>query len=323
VHMHTDNKEEARKQIESLGDVVNWTDDNMDSQIQKFKRQGRQKPIHIMTDAAGSVTREDSSNLKFTLLDSYIIAGDKSLPETHYPRPELYKTMRDGVKVSTSQASEFERHQYYERILAQYKEVLYICVGSAYTGNYDIAMEWKKKNDPDNRLTVIDTGFASGRLGIIAIATARHAMISDDSDSVISYAKRAVDLCDEYIFLDRLKYLAAGGRLSKKSAVFGDMFRVKPIVRPTSDGVKKVAASHNRKGQMKFALETIGEILSPHSSSLIMLQYTDNRSWVENVVKPQITKLLPLVEIILQPLSLTTSVHTGPGTWALAFLPEL
>ncbi len=79
--------------------------------------------------------------------------------------------MRDGVKVSSSQASEFERHQYYERILAQYKEVLYICVGSAYTGNYDIAMEWKKKNDPDNRLTVIDTGFASGRLGIIAIAT--------------------------------------------------------------------------------------------------------------------------------------------------------
>ena len=323
VHMHTDNREEARKQIETLGDVVNWTDDNMDSQIKKFKRQGKQKAIHIMTDAAGSVTREDSHNLKFTLLDSYIIAGDKSLPETHFPRPELYKTMRDGVKVSTSQASEFERHQYYQRILAQYKEVLYICVGSAYTGNYDIAMEWKKKNDPDNRLTVIDTGFASGRLGIIAIATARHAMISDHADSVISYAKRAVDLCDEYIFLDRLKYLAAGGRLSKKSAVFGDMFRVKPIVRPTSDGVKKVAASRNRKGQLKFALETIEEILSPDSSPLIMLQYTDNRSWVENVVKPQILKLLPQVEIILQPLSLTTSVHTGPGTWALAFLPEL
>ena len=184
-------------------------------------------------------------------------------------------------------------------------------------------MEWKKKNDPDNRLTVIDTGFASGRLGIIAIATARYAMISDHSDSVISYAKRAVDLCDEYIFLDRLKYLAAGGRLSKKSAVFGDMFRVKPIVRPTSDGVKKVAASRNRKGQLKFALGTIEEILSPDSSPLILLQYTDNRSWVENVVKQQIIKLLPLVEIILQPLSLTTSVHTGPGTWALAFLPEL
>ena len=323
VHLHTDNMVEARKKIESIGDVVNWTDDNMDHQIKKFKRQSKHKTIHIMTDAAGSVTREDSNNLGFTLLDSYIIAGDKSLPETHFPPSELYKSMRDGVKVSTSQASVFERHQYYERLLAQYKEVLYICVGSVYTGNYDIVMEWKKKNDPDNRLTVIDTGVPSGRLGVIVIATARYAMKSDNSDSVIRYAKRAVDLCDEYIFLDRLKYLAAGGRLSKTNAVFGDMFKVKPIVRPTSDGVKKVAAVRNRDGQLKFALEKIKKILNPDSSPLIMLQYTDNRPWVENIVKEELVKLLPFGEIILQPLSLTTSVHTGPGTWALAFLPEL
>jgi uncharacterized protein len=322
VHLHTNNKEEARKKIELIGDVVNWTDDNMDSQIKKFKRQSKRKAIHIITDAAGSVTREDSNKLGFTLLDSYIIAGDKSLPETHFPPSELYKSMRGGVKVSTSQASVFERHQFYQRILAQYKEILYICVGSVYTGNYDIVMEWKKKNDPDNRLTVIDTGVASGRLGIIVIATARHAMKSDHSDSVIKYAKRAVDLCDEYIFLDRLNYLAAGGRLSKTNAIFGDMFKVKPIVRPTSEGVKKVASVRNREGQLKFALDKIEKTMNPDSSPFIMLQYTDNRSWVDNIVKKKIIKLLPLCEIILQPLSLTTSVHTGPGTWALAFLPE-
>jgi len=322
VHLHTDNREEARRKIESMGDVVNWADDNMDSQIKKFKRQSKHKAIHIMTDAAGSVTREDSNNLKFTLLDSYIIADDKSLPETHFPSSELYKSMRDGVKVTTSQASVFERHQYYQRLLAQYKEVLYICVGSVYTGNYDIVMEWKKKNDPDNRLTVIDTGVASGRLGIIAIAAARHSMESDHSDSVIRYAKRAVDLCDEYIFLDKLKYLAAGGRLSKTNAVFGDMFNVKPIIRPTPQGAKKVASVLNRKGQLKFALDKIEKTINSDSSPLIMLQYTDNRSWVDNVVKEEIIKLLPLCEIILQPLSLTTGAHTGPGTWALAFLPK-
>jgi len=322
VHLHTDNMVEARKKIESIGDVVNWTDDNMDRQIKNFKRQSKHKAIHIMTDAAGSLTREDSNNLGFTLLDSYVIAGDKSMPETHFPSSELYKSMRDGVRVSTSQASVFERHQYYQRLLAQYKEVLYICVGSFYTGNYDVVMEWKKKNDPDNRLTVIDTGVAAGRLGIIVIATARHAMKSDDSDSVIRYAKRAVDISDEYMFLDRLKYLAAGGRLSKTSAVFGDMFKVKPIVRPTSEGVKKVGTARNREGQLKFALDKIEKTLNPDSSPLIMLQYTDNRSWVENSVKEEILKLLPLCEIILQPLSLTTSVHTGPGTWVLSFLPE-
>ncbi len=134
--MHTSNSREAKAQIESLGDIVNWTDDNIGSQIKNFTRVHHQGAVHIMTDAAGSVTREDSRELGLTLLDSYIIAGEKSLPETLFSPAELYQTMRQGVRVSTSQASVFERHQYYHRILTQYPKVLYLCVGSVFTGNY-------------------------------------------------------------------------------------------------------------------------------------------------------------------------------------------
>jgi hypothetical protein len=35
-----------------------------------------------------------------------------------------------------------------------------------------------------------------------------------------------------------------------------------------------------------------------------------------------IEELYPQAEIVLQPLSLTSGAHYGPGTWALAFLPE-
>jgi dihydroxyacetone kinase-like predicted kinase len=134
VHLHTNNSREFKTQIESLGDVVHWTDDNIGSQIKDFTRLHRQGAIHIMTDAAGSVTREDSRELRLTLLDSYIIAGEKSMPETLFSPEELYQTMRQGVRVSTSQASVFERHQYYQRVLTQYPKVLYLCVGSVFTG---------------------------------------------------------------------------------------------------------------------------------------------------------------------------------------------
>jgi fatty acid-binding protein DegV len=53
-----------------------------------------------------------------------------------------------------------------------------------------------------------------------------------------------------------------------------------------------------------------------------MLEYSDNFAWVDDTVKKQIEKSAPLSEILLQPLSLTSGVHTGPGTWAIAFLPE-
>jgi fatty acid-binding protein DegV len=35
-----------------------------------------------------------------------------------------------------------------------------------------------------------------------------------------------------------------------------------------------------------------------------------------------VRKLYPRAEIILQPMSLTSGAHMGPGTWGVAFLPE-
>ena len=322
VHLHTSDSHEAKARIESLGEVVNWTDDNIGSQIRDFTRFHRQGAVHIMTDAAGSVTRDDSRELGLTLLDSYIVAGEKSLPETLFSPEELYQTMRRGVRVSTSQASVFERHQYYQRVLSQYPKVLYLCVGSVFTGNYDVAVDWKAQNDPDNRLTVIDSGAASGRLGAIVIATARYAAQTGDPEAVINFAQRAVTKCEEYVFLDKLKYLAAGGRLAKSSAFFGDVFRVKPIISPTAEGAKKVGAVKNRKGQLTYALEKLEGAFDKESSLFIMLEYSDNRDWVNDTVKKEIEVRYPFADIMLQPLSLTSGVHMGPGTWAMAFLPQ-
>ncbi|MFC1814836.1 DegV family protein [Thermodesulfobacteriota bacterium] len=322
VHLHTDNTKAAKNQIESLGNVVQWSDDNIGIQINDFKRQHMRGAIHIMTDAAGSVTRENSRELGISLLESYILAGDKSMPETHFPSSELYTFMRAGVKVSTSQASVFERHQYYQRIIHQYPRILYLCVGSVFTGNYDVVMKWKQKNDPDERLTVIDTAAASGRLGTLVLATARYSAKTDDPDAVIEFAKRANHKCQEYVFLDKLKYLAAGGRLSKPGAFFGDMLHVKPIITPIAEGAKKVGAVKNQDEQLNFALEKLDESFENNSAPFIMLEYTDNRTWVNDTVKKEIEEHYPSSEILLQPLSLTSGVHMGPGTWALAFLPE-
>ncbi len=323
VHLHTSNPRKTKAQIESLGDVIHWTDDNIGSQIKDFARSHCQGAIHIMSDAAGSVTREDSRELGLTLLDSYIIAGEKSLPETLFSPGELYRTMRQGIRVSTSQASVFERHQYYQRVLSQYAKVLYLCVGSVFTGNYDVAVDWKAQNDPDDRLTVIDTGAASGRLGAIVIATARYSTQTKDPQAVINFAQRAVEKCEEYVFLDKLKYLAAGGRLAKSSAFFGDMFHVKPIISPTAEGAKKVGAVKNRNGQLKYALDKLEGAFDKGSSPFIMLEHSDNHDWVNATVKKEILARYPSADIILQPLSLTSGVHMGPGTWAVAFLPEL
>jgi DegV family protein with EDD domain len=302
--------------------VVQWSDDQIGTQVKVFKRRDHRGAIHIMTDAAGSVTREDSCELGITLLNSYVTAGDKSLPETLFPPSEIYQSMREGTRVTTSQASVFERHQCYQRVLSQYSRVLYLCVGSAFTGNFDVVMDWKRKNDQNNCLTVIDTTAASGRLGAIAIATARYSAETDDPDAVIEFAKRGIHTCEEYIFLDKLKYLAAGGRTSKSSAFLGDTFHVKPIIRPTAEGAEIVGMEKSKRGQLRFAIKKLRDCVERDPALFVMIEYSDNRAWVNDTVRKQIQELSPSTEVFLRPLSLTAGVHMGPGTWAVAFLPK-
>jgi uncharacterized protein len=322
VHLHTYDTTRVRDLIESLGNVVQWSDEHIGTQVKDFKRRDLPGAIHIMTDAAGSVTREDSCELGMTLLNSYVTSGDKSLPETLFPPSEIYKSMREGTRVTTSQASVFERHQCYQRVLSQYPKVLYLCVGSAFTGNYDVVMDWKRKNDHGHCLTVIDTTAASGRLGAIAIAAARYSAKTDSPEAVIEFAKRAIHDCEEYIFLDKLKYLAAGGRTSKSSAFLGDTFHVKPIISPTAEGAKIVGMEKSKRGQLRFAIKKLRDCFEKDPALFVMLEYSDNRAWVNDTVKKQIQDLSPSSEVFLQPLSLTAGVHMGPGTWAVAFLPK-
>jgi uncharacterized protein len=319
IHIHTDDAHKTKDKFESYG-IVKWANDDLGAQIHDFKSTHAKQAIHIITDAAGSVTQKDARNLGITLLDSYIFKGDTCTPETHLDPADLYDSMQKGIKASTSQASDFERHQHYESVLSRYKKALYLCVGSVYTGNYRVASDWKQKNDPDNRMTIIDTGIASGKLGISVIAAARYALRVSNPDNVVKFAQKAIGNAQEFIFLDKLHYLAAGGRMSKTGAFFGDMFNVKPIVSPFENGAVKLGIAKNNKDQLKFLFEKLDSALNPDSKALIMLEYTDNIDWVSEKLKKEIENKFPHAELLLQPLSLTTGVHTGPGTWGVAYL---
>ncbi|MFO8111312.1 MAG: DegV family protein [Desulfosalsimonadaceae bacterium] len=324
IHLHTPDVRALKQKAERMGSIVQWNEDDLFEQVKTFHRPAAESRIHIVTDAAGSLSRDLARRLGITLLESYITMGDTCMPETCVPPETLYRVMAGGGKVSTSQASVFERHQHYNRLIKQYENVLYLCVGSVYTGNYDVAVQWKKQHDPEGRFFVIDTGAASGRLAAAVIATAGFAVQAPQPapEQVIEFAEKAVERSGEYIFLNELKYLAAGGRMSKTGAFFGDMLNMKPVITPTPRGAEKVGIVRNAEAQLRFAMETLGKNLREPSRALILLEYSDNRQWVEDRVMAEIKRRFRFSEILVQPLSLTSGAHIGPGAWAVAYCGE-
>ncbi len=322
VHLHTQDSQKTREDLAAFGKVIRWSADDLGAQVRSFRRRPAEQFVHVMTDAAGSISRGITAELGVTILDSYITVGECSLPETHFHPEELYAAMRRGVKVSTAQASVFERHEHYRSALDRYPRVLYLCVGSAFTGNFAEAVAWRQQHDREGRFTIVDSGAASGRLGLLALSTARFARKAGDPEEVIRFAREGAESCREYVFLDTLRYLAAGGRLSRTGAFFGDMFRMKPVISPFADGARKMGVVRNRREQLQFALDKLSADLDRNQRAIVMIEYTDNLAWVTQKAQPEIARRRPEAEIILHPMSLTSGAHMGPGTWAVAFLPE-
>ncbi|MBL4903192.1 DegV family EDD domain-containing protein [Desulfocapsa sp. AH-315-G09] len=318
VHIHTRSPEQLRDKLSLLGNVRDWSDEAMGSMIGEGTRKSFvQNRVRIMSDAAGSIPLELARIYGIILLDSYILTHDLAKPESLFSPEQLYILMKNGTRVTTAQASTHERHLHYQAGLHQYEKVLYLCTGSAFTGNFSIAVDWQKENDSDTQFAVIDTGAASGRLGVIALLTARHAETGASAEDVKEYAEKLTRQAEEYVFIHELKHLVAGGRVSKAKGFFGDLLHMKPVISPGFEGVRKIAVVRTREGQLDFACARIEH--HADASLFVLLQYTDNKDWLREVVEPQIRRHVPEAEILLVPLSLTSGVHMGPGAWSIAF----
>ena len=323
IHLHSKDLDTVKRELQTWGDLVEWKAQPI--QIVPPPETASQpdlQKVHIVADAAGSITRKDARRLGITLMDSYIITDDLACPETAVAPDELYKSMRAGRRISTAQASVFERHQSYGSLCSRFNRVVYLCVGSAYTGIYQNARDWLANQKQAAGMTVLDTGAAAGRLALITLAVAEYANRGKTLSQVLACAASAIKNCEELVFIDQLKYLVAGGRISKTGGFFGDLFRVKPVVTPLSDGIKKVGVVRKVKQQLPFALDYFTGRIGTGKKSWILLQYTDNQKRVAEEVKPAVQSAFPGSDVLLSPLSLTSGVHMGPGTWAMAVLPQ-
>jgi fatty acid-binding protein DegV len=76
------------------------------------------------------------------------------------------------------------------------------------------------------------------------------------------------------------------------------------------------------RDQVKFAFHRLEQNILKDQKATLLLENSDNKEWLEGEIKPEIERRFPLVQVIIQPLSLTSAAHMGPGSWGIAFLKE-
>jgi len=89
LHVHSDNPAALRARLGEMGRIISWSDSPLASGGDDSSSINNIKQIRIITDAAGSLSRELAAQEKITLLDSLIVMGGKAYPESAIAPAEL------------------------------------------------------------------------------------------------------------------------------------------------------------------------------------------------------------------------------------------
>ncbi len=253
----------------------------------------------------------------------YIMDGteynDDCLEETRY---NIYDAMRNGASLSTAAISVFEYHEFFEKLLQETKQVIYLDMSSAISSsinNARSAIEMIQDEHPDCKVVFIDSFCITGILGLLIKKMVAMKEAGASFEEVIQYAEEHKD---EYIgrfMVDDLQWLKKGGRLSNGAAFFGMLLSIKPLIYVDKAG--KLVAYAKCHGKRK----AWGQLVAGMKDDL--RDYTnDEETYIIHSGTPEdaekfkamIQEAYPqLTNVTINTLGPVITAHVGPGFMAV------
>jgi DegV family protein with EDD domain len=324
LHVHCDDPTAATDAAAELGRVLETAVQDLAAALKRAASAGSEPApatadtcAIVLGDSSMSLSRELVRELGIAKLENYVNVHGEMVRDDDLDREVLFSRMRGGASYTTAQASAEEVQQLLDRCLEPDRPAIYLAVGRAYTGTQDLVRRVAAEHPLGDRLTILDTGAASGQQGLATLAVARRARETRSAQELLDYAGAQIRGCVEYLVIDDLGYLVRSGRVGRVKAAFAGVLSVKPIVGHGGDG----AITHAKVRSHRAAYDEIARRVARHPGTgplLLMVEHTDNRDWALTV-RDRLARDLPAgTEIAVAPLSSTSAVHMGPGTWGVA-----
>lgn len=320
VHVHCNHPGSVKNTLEALGPVASFDIDDM---LEGLTRAAAvlevktRKKFLVVGDSSMSLSSQLASKQGIFRIENYVNVHGEMVPDSTVELAELMKRMAEGAVFTTAQTSAEEIRSFLDAHLSHCEHLVYVAVGSAYTGTQSLARKVIADHLEHARIFVVDTVAASGQQGLICLAVARFADDEKTIDEVLSYAHEQTMTCKEFLVIDDLKYLSRTGRVGKVKAMFAGALGVKPIVGHGPDGAVTFDKVRSRGAGLEAVTKRCADI--PGDGRLLALvEHTGDLDWTSKVARHLEARIGEPIETHIVPLSSTSAVHMGPGTWGVA-----
>ena len=229
----------------------------------------------------------------------------------------LLEKMKQGAKPTTSQINVGEFEAYFRQQVQSNQPVLYIAFSSVLSGTYQSAMiarELVLEDFPEARIDIVDTLAAAGGEGFLVIKAAE---AREAGKSLEETKQMILDLLPRlrtYFLVDDLNHLMRGGRLSKTSAIVGNIVNIKPLLWIDASG--KLVPLAKVRGRKKGIKEMLKQATSDIQDPTAVVAYSNDEQSAQSL-KEELLSNGEIQEVIILPLGPVISAHVGPDTLAV------
>ncbi len=239
----------------------------------------------------------------------------------------FFQQMRDGkILPITSQASVGAYFDFFEKLLAQDKDVLHIMLSSGITGTANsarLAVEELKKLFPHRKIYLVDSLCASSGIGLLIDSLcqcrANGMSIEETKDWAESHKKNV----QHWFFSSDLTHFKRGGRISAVAANFGSILNICPLMTVTNTG--KLAPKIKVMGKAKAIKATVEKMLETaengaNYSKKCFISHSDCLKDAQKLAT-QIEKSFPNLDGKPQIFNIGKIIgsHTGPDAVTMEF----
>lgn len=282
--------------------------------------------VKILTDSACDLHRDFLDQYDIDMAPLMVMIKD----ESYYDREdlsadELYAEMKNGQNPSTAQVPPDRMKAMFEKYARQQISCLYIGFSSGLSGTYQTALAAKNEvleDYPDFEITTFDSKSASIGEGFIVLEAARLAKEGKSIQEIVEVISTQRDHMAHILTVDNLEYLFRGGRISRTSAVVGNVLNIKPILAIDQEGqLVPMEKVRGNKKVYRHIVDMIKEQLANPETATIGLPHADNPQAAEKLemMIREETEVQNFLKLSIGPV---IGAHAGPGTFAAVFLKK-
>lgn len=285
--------------------------------------------IAIITDSNSGISQKQAKELGiFVLPMPFSINEETFFEDINLTVPEFYERMAAGANIITSQPSPDSVMSLWDKLLADYDEIVHIPMSSGLSGSCQSAVMLSKEEEYDGRVQVVNNQRISvtQRQSVLdAIALAQRGKNAARIREILEHDRFNSSI---YIMLDTLYYLKKGGRITPAAAALGTLLKLKPVLQIQGEKLDAFAKARTTVQGKSIMMNAVRSDMENRFGGVekkdyvLAVAHTQNEAAAQ-AFKEELQELYPDIDIYVDHLSLSVACHIGPGSLAVTCTQKL